>query len=369
MFVFVFLSIYFLINLYFFRKIKSVFYIKVKSVYIPAFLFTLSPVFYKTYDKAGYDNFLLSFMILLWMGFVMLFFIFFFLVETYNTSLKVIEKITGHNPIPSISDKKAFTVILLLSLFTTTYGYLETLNLKIYRFKIHSEKVERDIKVMQISDLHLNQVMREDKIRKVLDVYNREKPDIVISTGDLVDGNIKYKHSYIELLQKMNPPLGKYAILGNHEYYADVEQSIEFTEKAGFKLLRDDIFYLQDSIVLVGVDDEEAERFGVNRNTTDLDLLSKVDRDKFVIFLKHQPKIDERYRDKFDLALAGHTHGGVLFPVRYILREIFIIDAGLVRLGKGYVFVSRGVGTGGPPVRIGAFPDVAIFEIKKSPKP
>ncbi|MCX7760295.1 MAG: metallophosphoesterase [Hydrogenothermaceae bacterium] len=340
---------------------------KDKSIYIPAFLFTLSPVFYKTYDKAGHDNFLLSFLILLWMGFVILFFIFFFLIDIYNISLKVIHHITGHNPLPSLSGRKVFIVIFLLTLFTTTYGYIETLNLKIYRFTIPSKKVKRDIKIMQISDLHLNQVMREDKIQMVLDIYIKEKPDIVISTGDLVDGNLRYKEPYIKLLQKINPPLGKYAILGNHEYYADVEQSIEFTEKAGFKLLRDNIFYLQDNIVLVGVDDEEAERFGVKRNLDDLELLDKVDKSKFIIFLKHQPKIDERYKDKFDLALAGHTHGGVLFPVRYILREIFIIDAGLVRLGNEYVFVSRGVGTGGPPIRIGAFPDVAIFEIKKSP--
>ncbi|MEZ0323598.1 MAG: metallophosphoesterase [Hydrogenothermaceae bacterium] len=367
MFVFVFLSIYLLINLYFFKKMNDSFNIKGKTIYLLAFLLTLSPILYKIYDKYGYDNFLLSFSILLWMGFVTLFFIFFLLVDVYNIALRVIHRITGNNPIPSISDRKAFIVILLLSLSATAYGYLETLNLKIYRFTIPSEKIDRNIKIMQISDLHLNQVMREDKIKMVLDIYYREKPDIVISTGDLVDGNLKYKLSYIQLLQKINPPLGKFAILGNHEYYADVNQAIEFTEKAGFKLLRDDIFYLPDNIVLVGVDDEEAKRFGVNRKVYDLDLLNKVDRSKFIIFLKHQPKIDERYKNKFDLALSGHTHGGVLFPVRYILRKIFITDAGLVKLGNGYVFVSRGVGTGGPPIRISAYPDIAIFEIKKSP--
>jgi hypothetical protein len=188
-----------------------------------------------------------------------------------------------------------------------------------------------DVKILHISDLHLNQVMREDKINLVLDVHNKEKPDIVISTGDLVDGYVLNKESYINLLNQMNPPFGKYAILGNHEYYNDVNQAIEFTKKAGFKVLRDEIFSIQD-LVFVRVDDEEAERFKVRKLIPEKELFKSVDDSKFIIFLKHQPKLDNDLIGRFDLMLVSHTHRGVLWPVKFILRKIFITDAGFLKI-------------------------------------
>ncbi|GAB6073190.1 metallophosphoesterase [Venenivibrio stagnispumantis] len=365
LFIIIFLTIYFFINFYFFYKIKHFLNIKSKYIYIFPVLMTLSPVFYRFYDKAGFDNFYLSFFILWYMGFVILFGIYYFFIDFYHFLLKIIHKIVGHNPLPHISIKKGFIFVFALSILSTAYGYYETLNLQVYRFIIYSDKVEKDFKILHISDLHLNQVMREDKIKKIIEIYEKEKPDIVISTGDLVDGNVKNKISYINLLRKINPPLGKYAILGNHEYYADVEQAIDFTQKSGFLLLRDSFIYLPYNVAIVGVDDIEAERFGILRKYNDLEILNKVDKDKFIIFLKHQPKIDKNIIGKFDLALCGHTHGGVIFPVKYILRKIFITDAGFLKGGNSYIFVSRGVGTGAAPLRIGALPDVAIFEIKK----
>lgn len=364
MFLFIFFLLYFLMHIYFIKKMIGIYGKKSIGMYSIT-LMTFSPFIYRFYDKSGYDSYFFSFFILMWMGFIILFSIYYLIIDLYHLLLKVVHKITGHNPLPTLNNKLAYTIVVSFTFISLAYGYNETLHLTVNRFEIYSNKLDKNIKILHISDLHLNQVMKEDKIKLILDVYKKEKPDIVISTGDLVDGNIKNKESYVSLLKMMNPPLGKYAILGNHEYYAGVNQAIEFTEKAGFKILRDSVLSI-GNITMVGVDDIEAERFKIKKLILEDILFDQVKKDKFVIFLKHQPDLDYRLIGRFDLMLSGHTHGGVLFPIKYILRKIFVIDYGFLKIGNSYVYVSRGVGTGGPPIRIGCPPDVAIFEIKKS---
>ncbi|WP_028950716.1 metallophosphoesterase [Sulfurihydrogenibium subterraneum] len=369
LFYIVFFSLYAYMYFYFIYKLKKAFNVKVLKFYLISPLFILSPYFYRMYDKAGYDFYYLSLFILILMGFIILFFIYFALIDFYHILIRIFNKIFGINPLPSIRNNISFVFVLLLTISSLAYGYYETLNPKIYRFVIYSNKIKKDIKILHISDLHLNQVMREDKIKLVLDVYNKEKPDMVISTGDLVDGKVSYRKSYIELQKSMNPPLGKYAILGNHEYYTDINDAVKFHILSKFQLLRNETVSIDNvNVAIIGVDDIDGVRLGYIAEYPEKDLFKGLDKTKFVIFLKHQPKLDKNLIGEFDLMLSGHTHGGVLFPVRYILRKIFIADFGFVNIGGSYVFVSRGVGTGGPPIRIGCPPDVAVFEIKKPPR-
>ncbi len=100
---------------------------------------------------------------------------------------------------------------------------------------------------------------------------------------------------------------------------------------------------------------------------SDYQLLRRVDQKSFVLYLKHKPRIEGRAVGLFDLMLSGHTHGGVYYPVgRLILTRLFITDRGFVRLGDGYLYVGKGVGTGGPPIRLFSPPDVAVIEILKT---
>ncbi|WP_297888346.1 metallophosphoesterase [Sulfurihydrogenibium sp.] len=367
LFFIVFFSVYAFMHFYFIKKLKKAFNITGFYLYLISPIFIFSPYFYRLYDKSGFDLYYLSFFILMWMGFIMLFFLYFMLVDIYNFAIKLSDRFLGINPLPSLKSKLAFIFVSTLTITSLVYGYYETLNLKVYKFVIYSDKVPKDVKIMQISDLHLSQVMREDKIKMILDVYKKENPDIVISTGDLVDGKVSTKQSYINLLNQINPPLGKYAILGNHEYYTDINDAIKFHILSGFKLLRNETIS-ENGINIVGVDDIDGVRLGYIAEYPEKDLFFGLKKDNFTIFLKHQPKLDESLVGQFDLMLSGHTHGGVIFPVKYILRKIFVADFGLIQKGDSYIFVSRGVGTGGPPVRIECPPDVAIFEIKKPPR-
>ena len=237
------------------------------------------------------------------------------------------------------------------------------------RYTVYTDKLPENIqrlKVLHISDMHLGPVMGMDKIRLVLEVYERKKPDLVVSTGDLVDGNMRDKLHLADALSEMKPPLGKYAVLGNHEYYRGLEQAIDFTQRAGFRLLRGDLAQIREvNLTVVGIDDDYCRFFKKCQGTlSDRELLEKANPNSFVLYLKHKPRLQEGAERLFDLMLSGHTHGGVYYPVgKLILTRLFISDRGFHRLGDSYLYISKGVGTGGPPMRLFSPPDVAVIEI------
>ena len=161
---------------------------------------------------------------------------------------------------------------------------------------------------------------------------------------------------------------GKFAILGNHEYYAGLKRSMEFTEAAGFKLLRDEFIEVA-GITIFGEDDITGRKRGETKKSDYfLEALSK-ERDTFVLLLKHQPYVDEDAR--FNLQLSGHTHGGQLFPFGFIVKLYFPKIYGLHELSENkLLYVSRGTGTWGPPVRVFAPPEITVIDlISKSRMP
>jgi len=308
-----------------------------------------------------------GFFALLYMGFLLYLILSFILFDLYSLLVKIFHWIFGINPLPRPSKALA----LLLSLSLSSYSYYETLKPEIYHFRIETEKlpVER-IRIMHISDVHLGPVMGMDKIELIKKAYQDYKPDLLVSTGDLVDGNMKRKDGLARALKDIEPPLGKFAVLGNHEYYRGIDQAIEFTQSAGFRLLRGESIDL-GPLVLVGVDDDDCRFFNACKGPiSEYELLKDHPKDKFILVLKHKPRVDKRAVGLFDLMLSGHTHGGVYYPVgKFIIPKLFDANAGWVDLGRGsFLFVSKGVGTGGPPMRLFAPPDMAIINIvKKNP--
>ncbi|MFN3598760.1 MAG: metallophosphoesterase [Aquificaceae bacterium] len=305
---------------------------------------------------------------LLWMGFLLYLLLSLLVIELYKALVFLSKKFFHINPLPTTSKKSLFLLVLVPSFGLSAYSYYETLNLKVERITLYTDKVSQSIKILHISDLHLGPVMGMDKIGLVLEVYEREKPHMVVSTGDLVDGNMRNKVYLAQALAKIKPPLGKYAILGNHEYYRGIGQAVDFIQKAGFRLLRDDAIYIREyNLSLVGIEDDDCRFFkACVGSLSDKEVLQKAYKNSFVIYLKHKPRIEEGAEEFFDLMLSGHTHGGVYYPVgRFILTHLFISDRGLHKKGNSYIYISKGVGTGGPPMRLFSSPDVAVIEILK----
>ncbi len=306
---------------------------------------------------------------LIWMGFLLYLVVLGLTLELYKGVVYISKKVFKINPLPVPPAKATTITILLFATTLSAYSHYETLNLKVERYTLYTDKLPENIqrlKVLHISDIHLGPVMGMDKIRLVLEVYEREKPDLVVSTGDLVDGNMRDKLHLADALSEMKPPLGKYAVLGNHEYYRGLEQAIDFTQRAGFKLLRGDLAQISEvNLTVVGIDDDDCSFFKKCQGTlSDRELLEKANPNSFILYLKHKPRLQEGAEKLFDLMLSGHTHGGVYYPVgKLILTRLFISDRGFHRLEDSYIYISKGVGTGGPPMRLFSPPDVAVIEI------
>ncbi len=374
-FIITFFSVYSLMHLYvFLRMIRPNFSTQKSLAFVLLFfIMILSPVLWRTMEgNVSKDLVYVAALIsLLWMGFMLYLFIFSFLLDAYRALVFLSRHLLGINPLPVPSPKVSLYLVLFLSISLSAYSYYETLRLHVVKISIKTEKLPVDrIKILHISDMHLGPVMGADKIELVKEVWEREKPDLIVSTGDLVDGNMRGKDGLADMLRLMTAPLGKYAVLGNHEYYRGVEQALEFTERAGFEILRGEWKDL-GSLVVVGVDDDDCRFFNACKGElSEHYLLKQVPHEKFVILLKHKPKLHPKAVGLFDLMLSGHTHGGVYKPVgEFILKKLFITDRGLVKLGSSYIYVSKGVGTGGPPMRLFSPPDVAVIEIISSGKP
>ncbi len=376
LFLFTFFSLYFLAHLYFFIKFKNFLSIHrpILQILMVIFLFTmwLAPFLIRILERNSY-HFLaekLAWIGYVWMGFIALFFFFSITFDILAFFIKSIEKLLFLNIAKlKLLSKNFFFISLSLTTIFLVYGYFEAMNIKIKKIAVASPKVNKDFKIVQISDLHLGLIVKENRLRKVAEKIKEIKPDILISTGDLVDGQLDKIERLSYILREIDASYGKYAILGNHEVYAGLQRALKFTEMSGFKILRQESIYLSDlNLIIIGVDDEAVEVMKTNkaleRDEFLIERLSK--SNAFNLFLRHRPFISEKNQRYFDLQLSGHTHKGQFFPFSLITKIYYLNDSGLVRLPSGaYLYTSNGTGTWGPPIRIFAPPEITLIEIKR----
>jgi len=209
--------------------------------------------------------------------------------------------------------------------------------------------------------VHLGLIVRESRLEKILAKVQEAEPDLIVSTGDLVDGQLNNLTELGKMLEQVNPPFGKIAVTGNHEFYAGLPDSLDFTNKAGFMILRNETINVK-GIAFVGVDDQVSERFGEKPEENEFDLLRRQRRSMFTVLLKHRPVVDQKSVGLFDIQLSGHTHKGQIFPFNFFTWYSFRYPNGMNILESGYLYISNGTGTWGPPVRFIAPPEVTIID-------
>ncbi len=301
----------------------------------------------------------------MWLGVLFLFFSVSFCLDLYGLILSgagfILKKDTALlDPTP----RTAFVAALGLAVAFSIYGYFEALDIRTEKVTVRTSKlppgIER-LRIAQISDVHVGLIVREKRLRMIIEKVKSLEPDIFVSTGDLVDGQINRLSGLAELIQEVNPRFGKYAITGNHEFYAGLDQALAFTKSSGFEVLRGEA--VSGVINIAGVEDSTGRYFDSNRLIPESDLLSVLPRDKFTLLLKHRPEVDRSAQGLFDLQLSGHTHKGQIFPF-YLVTLIPYPATGNHDLAEGSVmYLSRGTGTWGPPVRVLAPPEITLIEL------
>lgn len=253
----------------------------------------------------------------------------------------------------------------ILSLSLLSYGFISARQIQLEEIKISTPKLSPavgKVTIAQISDLHLSAMLGDEFLQGVLTRLREIQPDIIVATGDIVDGQGDDFNSLAEPFQTLRPPSGLFAVMGNHEYFAGVENSLRFLRNAGFTVLRGGAAAAAGGIILVGVDDASAGR-ALRKETqaASRDALA-FSKEDFIVLLKHQPVADAE--TPFDLQLSGHIHGGQIFPFGLITWLTYGVRTGLSRLADGrWLYVSRGTGTWGPPVRLFAAPEITLITI------
>ena len=173
---------------------------------------------------------------------------------------------------------------------------------------------------------------------------------------------------FADLLREVTPEDGKFAVTGNHEAYVGPARSQAVTERAGFRMLSYQGVRVDDVIHIAGVDDPAVYNRVKMDGRAERAVLRRFPKEAFTVLLKHQPRVDRASVEWFDLQLSGHTHGGQIFPFHWITRLVYPARTGLSRIGPDtWLYVSRGTGTWGPPIRFLAPPELTLIELDPVP--
>ena len=221
--------------------------------------------------------------------------------------------------------------------------------------------------IAAVSDIHLGPLVDRADLAGIVGMINGAAPDIVAVVGDLVDGGVDELAAYAAPLGDLAAPT--YFVTGNHEYFSDAADWVTFLPTLGVRVLRNERVEIRRgdaTLDLVGCDDRTAAASGVPGHGFDLDAaLAGRDPERAVVLLAHQPvMVDRAARAGVDLQISGHTHGGQLWP----LTDVALLDqpvlAGLAKVGPTWLYVTRGVGFWGPPVRVGSPPEITLLTLR-----
>ncbi|MFE3491498.1 metallophosphoesterase [Streptomyces sp. NPDC059169] len=243
-----------------------------------------------------------------------------------------------------------------------TYGVLRGPRVK--RVTVPLAKLARSahgFRIAVVSDIHLGPILGRAHSQRIVDTINSTQPDLVAVVGDLVDGSVADLGPAAEPLAQLTARHGAYFVTGNHEYFSGADAWVDHVRELGLTPLRNDRVAL-DGFDLAGVDDVAGVYEGQGPDFGKA--LGDRDRSRAAVLLAHQPVvIDDAVRHGVDLQLSGHTHGGQLWPGNYLADLANPTVAGLERYGDTQLYVSRGAGAWGPPVRVGAPSDITVVEL------
>ncbi|ADB72863.1 metallophosphoesterase [Geodermatophilus obscurus] len=225
------------------------------------------------------------------------------------------------------------------------------------------------LRIVTFSDGHLSAMSSTRRFERLVDIVNAQQPDVVAIVGDLVDGELGELREEVAPLADLVSEQGVYFVTGNHEYFVDTTAWLRHLPTLGVQVLRNErvpIVRGGASVDLAGIDDRTAISSGVPGHGADLDTaLDGRDDAVPVVLMAHQPvQVEQAAAAGVGLQLSGHTHGGQLWPFDYAVRLDQPAVQGLSRVGDTQLYVTTGAGYWGPPMRIGARPEVAVVELR-----
>jgi predicted MPP superfamily phosphohydrolase len=248
------------------------------------------------------------------------------------------------------------------------------------RFRLVVERVEvplaglgagmDGLKIVQISDVHIGELLDRRFMQKVVDAVNGLGPDVIAVTGDLVDGKLEELAPEVAPLAQLKASYGAYYVIGNHELYWGAEGWTEHVRSLGLTVLHNEHRVLSRDgarLVLGGVPDITAEGFVASLPSRPDLAFARAPEGVPRVLLAHQPKSAlAASRAGVALQLSGHTHAGQIFPFNFFVRLQQPVVRGLKQLHGLWVYTHRGTGYWGPPMRLGAPPEIAVITLRRA---
>ncbi|CAA6815086.1 MAG: Metallophosphoesterase [uncultured Sulfurovum sp.] len=245
------------------------------------------------------------------------------------------------------------------AMYEATYIKIEKVDVKIKNLK-------QSYSIVQLSDVHIGGIIDQVSIKEMVQKTNALHPDLVVITGDLVDIALKYALAALNELKGLKSTYGTYFIVGNHEYLHDFEEIIVAVNALGIKTLENESVYIGElgkGFNLAGVYDHIGYRLEHHEPNLEK-ALGSCDKDSPTILLAHQPLFIKEVTTGVDLVLSGHTHGGQLYPFKALVKIVQPYLAGLYQHNDvTQIYVNRGTGFWGPPMRLGASSEITYMRV------
>ena len=225
------------------------------------------------------------------------------------------------------------------------------------------------LRIVTFSDGHLSSTYGGRRFERLVEMVNEQRPDVVAIVGDLVDDDVEALREDVAPLRDLVSEQGVFFVTGNHEYFTDTTGWLRHLPTLGVEVLRNERVPIRRggaSFDLAGIDDRTAAASGLPGHGADLGAaLDGRDEGTPVVLLAHQPfMVGQAAQAGVDLQLSGHTHGGQLWPFDYAIRLDQPAVEGLSRHGDTQLYVTSGAGFWGPPMRIGARPEITVVELR-----
>lgn len=278
-----------------------------------------------------------------------------FYLSLYSVFFFPIYKFTNY------SKQVYFLIYTLPSLINVIFGLINERLLYADKYKIKIKGMKKQIKLIHLSDLHLGAAYGKSEVEKIINMIINEKADLVVITGDIIDGNMLLEKDMLEPFSKLKIPI--YYVTGNHEYYGDYEQAIGIINELDYiKYLKNEVVIFNDCINIIGKEYD----FNIEKAKKDInELIPKNNLPNILLY--HSPIYDlEDLPDlNINLFLCGHLHGGQMFPYDFIKHMIYYKRSkGLFSLFNNYyMYLVSGTGTSVPLLRTMASPNFGVFTI------
>jgi len=263
-------------------------------------------------------------------------------------------------------DRKLLACILFgLAIVAGIYGIVNAGTTRITNMTIKLPNLPdywRGKTAVWISDIHLGAVRRYGFAKDIANRIQQLQPDLVFIGGDLFDGGTVDLNDFMKPFSRISAPEGVYFITGNHEEFFDHVQYLEAVRQAGITVLNNEMVNLK-GLQIIGVDYRDSQ----NRQKYEMILKGiKINPNSPTILLKHSPtNLDIAHKKGVAFQLSGHTHKGQIFPINFITGLVYHgYDYGFKKFRDLQIYTSSGVGTWGPPMRVGNIPEIVVIKFE-----